>query len=108
MRINFCKLILAGVILSSTVLAGPNTHHRAHMPYTVSSKGAVVDINRASANQLSSIKGLGLKRANAIIEYRKAHGPFMSVDDLTLVKGVGQKMLLRIKKNNPGRLRIGR
>jgi competence protein ComEA len=49
-----------------------------------------VNINTADAATLSrELQGIGLKRAQAIIEYRQKHGPFKSVDELALVKGIG-------------------
>ena len=54
----------------------------------------LVDINTADATTLATaIKGVGEKRAQAIVAYREANGPFKSVDDLTLVQGVGEKIL---------------
>lgn len=49
-----------------------------------------VNINTADRDTLMTIKGVGEKRANAIVTYRKEHGPFASVDDLTRVDGIGQ------------------
>jgi competence protein ComEA len=49
-----------------------------------------VNINTADAATLSrELKGVGAKRAQAIVDYRKAHGPFKSADELALVKGIG-------------------
>ena len=49
-----------------------------------------VNINTADAATLSrELKGIGMKRAQAIVDYRKSHGPFRSVDELALVKGIG-------------------
>ncbi len=49
-----------------------------------------VDINAADAATLASeIIGIGPARAAAIVDYRETHGPFKSVDDLVLVKGIG-------------------
>ena len=49
-----------------------------------------VNINTADAATLSrELKGIGMKRAQAIIEYRQKHGPFRTVDELALVKGIG-------------------
>jgi competence protein ComEA len=49
-----------------------------------------VNINTADAATLSrELKGIGMKRAQAIIEYRQKHGPFKSADELALVKGIG-------------------
>ena len=49
-----------------------------------------VNVNAANAETISAeLQGVGLSKALAIVEYRKSHGPFKSVDDLTLVKGIG-------------------
>jgi|SRR5690606_14830674 len=52
---------------------------------------AQVNINTADAATLArELKGVGAKRAQAIVEYREKHGPFKSADELVLVKGIGQ------------------
>jgi competence protein ComEA len=49
-----------------------------------------VNINTADAATLAKeLSGVGLKRAEAIVEYRQKHGPFKSADELALVKGIG-------------------
>ncbi len=51
-----------------------------------------VDINTADAETLSAeLDGVGLAKAKAIVEYRKKYGPFKSADDLSLVKGIGDR-----------------
>ena len=51
-----------------------------------------VDINTADAETISAeLKGVGLAKAKAIVEYRKKHGPFKSPGDLSLVKGIGER-----------------
>ena len=51
-----------------------------------------VDINTADAETISAeLKGVGLAKAKAIVEYRQKHGPFRSPDDLSLVKGIGER-----------------
>jgi competence protein ComEA len=61
---------------------------------------APIDINKASAQEMSeSLKGVGLKKAEAIIAYRKANGPFSSIDDLANVKGIGEKTIAKNKSN---------
>ncbi len=51
-----------------------------------------VNINTADAETISAeLKGVGLSKAKAIVEYRQKHGPFRSADDLSLVKGIGER-----------------
>jgi competence protein ComEA len=51
-----------------------------------------VDVNTADAETISAeLNGIGLSKAKAIVEYREKHGPFRSVDDLSLVKGIGER-----------------
>jgi len=59
---------------------------------------ASVDINIAGVKELSSLKGIGLTKAKAIIEYRKINC-FKSVDELTHVKGIGKKTVEKNKQN---------
>ena len=50
----------------------------------------VVNINTADKDALmSAIKGVGEKRAEAIIAYRKQNGPFKSIEELVEVRGIG-------------------
>ena len=64
-----------------------------------------VDINSADAATLAKeLKGVGDAKAAAIVEYRRTHGAFKSLDELALVKGIGQKLVDR----NRADLRIGR
>ena len=51
-----------------------------------------VDINTANQKELSSLNGIGAKKANAIIEYRSADC-FKNVDELSHVKGIGEKTI---------------
>jgi competence protein ComEA len=70
--------------------------------------GGQVDINTADAETISAeLNGIGLSKAKAIVEYRTKHGPFASAEDLSLVKGIGErtveKNLSDIKISKPKR-----
>ncbi|MDD3609274.1 MAG: helix-hairpin-helix domain-containing protein [Halothiobacillaceae bacterium] len=54
---------------------------------------APVDVNTADAVALEQVKGIGPKKAEAIVKYRQEHGPFQSLDDLVKVPGIGDKSL---------------
>ena len=70
-------LIILGIALNSSLLLS-----------------APVNINTADVTTLASnIKGVGSKKAQAIIQYRKTHGAFKRVDDIVKVKGIGAKLL---------------
>lgn len=59
-----------------------------------------VNVNTANADNLAvNIKGVGKKKAEAIVAYREAKGPFKSVDDLQNVKGIGPKILQKNREN---------
>ena len=53
-----------------------------------------VNVNTADAQTISDeLTGVGLSRAQAIIDYREENGPFESVDELLNVKGIGERTL---------------
>jgi competence protein ComEA len=54
---------------------------------------AVVDVNTADAKTLQLLDGVGPAKAQAIIEYRQANGPFKTADELARVQGIGEKTL---------------
>jgi competence protein ComEA len=57
-----------------------------------------VNVNTADAETISAeLKGIGLSKARAIVEYRSKHGPFKNADDLSLVKGIGERTLNAIR-----------
>jgi competence protein ComEA len=52
-----------------------------------------VDVNRAGLTELESLPGVGPAIAAAIVDDRERHGPFVSVDDLIRVRGIGPAKL---------------
>ncbi|MFP8966185.1 ComEA family DNA-binding protein [Pokkaliibacter sp. CJK22405] len=61
---------------------------------------APVDINTATAQELAqALTGIGEKKAQAIVEWRTAHGSFSSVEELTQVKGIGQATVEQNRDN---------
>ncbi len=92
------KLILALLLCSlhftftsHSVLAQPAKDKMSQLQTTS------INLNTATLEQLIALPGVGKKKAAAIIEYRSKYGKFKSVDDLTKVKGVGVKMLAKLK-----------
>ncbi len=76
------KLILLLALFSANIFAAP------------------VNINTADAEKIAeSLKGIGLKKAKAIVDFRKKNGPFKTTDDLKQVKGIGEKTVVKNKKD---------
>ena len=74
--------LLIATLLPTTLVAGP------------------VNVNTADARKISEeLKGIGLSKAQAIVEYRRKHGPFKRAEDLSLVKGIGEKTVNAIKSD---------
>jgi competence protein ComEA len=68
-----------------------------------------VDINTASLDELTALPGIGPKKARAIVAWREKKGQFENVEQLTSVRGIGEKTLasvrayVYVKDRSPGR-----
>ena len=78
---------LTGLLVALLLLAGQ----------PAVAEGAPVNINTASAAELASLQGIGAAKAQAIVEHREKNGQFNTVDDLKLVRGIGDKMLEQLR-----------
>ena len=58
---------------------------------------ATVNLNTATKTELEAVKGIGPKKAEAIIAYREKNGPFKAVDDLKNVSGFGDKTVAKMR-----------
>lgn len=56
-----------------------------------------VNLNSANSAQLQTLDGIGPAKAQEILKYRKMHGGFKTVDELVNVKGIGPKMMIKLK-----------
>ena len=56
-----------------------------------------IDLNEASADQLTELPGVGKVTADRIVEWRDEHGPFRRVEDLMKVKGIGEKSFEKLR-----------
>lgn len=57
-----------------------------------------ININTADVGQLVSLPGIGVKKAEAIIQYRKDNGSFQTIEDLKEVSGIGDKIFEQLKE----------
>lgn len=61
------------------------------------SQDTLININTASAGELTSLSGIGQNRADAIIEYRQSNGKFQSIEDIMKIPGIKQGIFNKIK-----------
>lgn len=93
-------LLISAVLLAASPLvqAAPRAPAGSSAHAASATATTPVNINTADAESLASgLKGIGLKKAEAIIAYRKAHGPFSSLEQLQEVKGIGPGIIARNK-----------
>lgn len=58
-------------------------------------QNVVVNLNTAAEGELTQLTGIGSSKAQQIMLYREAFGPFTSVDELAKVKGIGDKIVAK-------------
>jgi competence protein ComEA len=76
------KLLLLLLLFTANVLATP------------------VNINKADSKTIASaLKGIGTIKAEAITKYRSKHGQFKTLNDLAMVKGIGDKTIQKNRKD---------
>ncbi len=60
---------------------------------------AAVNINKADQAALETLPGIGAAKATAIIDHRTKHGNFKTKEELGEVKGIGPKIMEKLKKD---------
>lgn len=92
MKAIFRIFAAALILISSSVSLAVENKSAQDQP-AVSQVQQVVNINTADAETLTNLKGVGIKKAEAIIAWREANGGFTSVEQLLEVKGIGVAIL---------------
>lgn len=92
MKVTFLAGALSFFLLSSAVHASTNIVSKELAPVAIPANQ--INLNTADVTSLSkSMKGIGLKRAEAIIKYRETHEAFKAVEDLSLVPLFGKNFV---------------
>jgi competence protein ComEA len=96
--VNLAKACVLGVSLILLPAMHVVAAEQAGSVAAVSQAAQPVNINTADADTLAgALRGIGLKKAEAIVAYRAANGPFKTVDELANVKGIGDKTLEQLR-----------
>ena len=80
-------------LLSQPLLAADKPAAKPATTGTAAKESGKVNLNTASINELTALKGIGEKKAQAIVDYREKQGKFTTVDQLADVSGIGPATL---------------
>jgi competence protein ComEA len=86
-------LVLCAAALAPTMAA--QTDSKANSASAAPARQ--VDLNKASAEELATIPGIGVALAQRIVEFREKEGAFRRVEDLMKVKGIGEKSFQKMQ-----------
>ncbi len=91
-KLSFAFTLMTGICLGQQALAETTSANALEQTVEVSQAPQVktLNINAATAEEIAAqLKGVGLTKAQAIVAFRDLNGPFMSLEEITQVKGIG-------------------
>ena len=91
-KVNLAQRVEDQMVIVVPKVGEEATEIPAGAPSKEASKEGKVNINTATVEELKTLKGVGEKKAEAIIEYRKKNGSFKTKEDLMKVRGIGKKL----------------
>ena len=93
------KRLLSGLVLLALLqcLMLPAFAEPTDAPADPTEPGPL-DLNHATAQELTMLPGIGEVLAQRIVDYREAHGPFSSVEELIAVEGIGEGKLEKLRE----------
>ena len=89
-------VVLTGALLSGAFMV-PLEGLYAAPAAKEAAESALVNVNRANASELESIRGIGPMLAERIVKHREANGRFERLEDLIQVPGIGKAKFEKIK-----------
>ena len=89
----FALSLAAQPFIGNMALAAEEAAATTEAPTQQQVQSSKLNINTATAEQFMALKGIGKKKAEAIITWRSEHGGFKSVEELAEVKGISERFV---------------
>ena len=96
-RVGAAALVAAAVALCATLMQQQQVNGARDVARQAAAAQRLVDLNRATPEELALLPGIGPAIAGRIVSERSERGPFASVDELRRVKGIGAATLERVR-----------
>ena len=97
MRISLATVLAIGVTVFVSQPAFAATQAPAPVAATAAPARPALNLNTATLEQLETLPGIGRKTAERILEFRTKSGSFKRIEELMNVKGIGEKLFLKLK-----------
>ena len=97
--LSFLSFIILSFGASSLAFAADATAQKVPADKVEAAHHESININTADVQELTKLKGVGVKKAEAIVAWRKENGSFKTVDQLLEVKGIGEATLAANREN---------
>ncbi|WP_409301796.1 helix-hairpin-helix domain-containing protein [Peribacillus sp. SCS-155] len=103
-RVNLAQLVEDQMVIyvpaigeEETTIAELNQALPGDAQQNEGSRGALIDLNTATPDDLDALPGIGPARATTIVEYREQNGPFKAVEELKNISGIGDKTFEKLR-----------
>ncbi len=90
-------ILAVGILLSFQPLIMAQTNTQQQVTQAVQQSTSKLNINTATQSDFEKLPGIGPTIAKRIVEYRKEHGSFKTIEELKNVSGIGDKKFEAIK-----------
>jgi competence protein ComEA len=96
-NINLAQMLEDGEKIDIAYIEGASPVLATPLPEVVATTTELIDINTASIAELDTLPGIGPTTAQRIIDYRTQNGPFLNIEDIINVSGIGPASYERFK-----------
>ena len=97
-KLVFILVALVGLSFNSMAVEA-KVNAKANSAKVIKDKQQRINVNTAGAKEIASaLSGVGIKKAEAIVDYRRKHGKFNKIEELASVKGIGVATIAKNEK----------